>query len=510
MFQFLKNKIPSHFGSVFLFLSTALLFFPPKSFAAERNISKAVVKIYTVKNSYNYHEPWQKMGLQQFQGSGGIIEGEKIITNAHVVSEQTFIQVRKTGEAKKYSAKVLFVEPASDLAILTVEEKQFFKDVAPLEIGELPFVRDKVSVYGYPEGGDTLSITEGVVSRIEHQEYFHSNVNLLACQIDAPINSGNSGGPVIVNGKLVGIAFQGLYGPTTENIGYMVPAPVIKHFLNDVQDAKFTGIPELGLSMQKMENSDLRKRYKLEDNETGILINKVYPESPAENIIFSDDVLLSIDDVQIENDGTIIFRDGERTLLAYLWQKKQVGDEIKIVLKRDGKKIEKKVKLSMPIGYERLVPHKQFGQEPTFYIIGGLVFSTLTRNYLEEYGNQQNWAVNAPKDLMTYYIDGEPSKDKREIVLLINVLADDINIGYHAFTNGVVSKVNGKKISRISDLVEAFENNGDAFHTIEDIHGYKIVLNKKKSEESAAKILKRYLISSDRSSNLKTIKRGEK
>lgn len=494
-------KIPSHFGSVFLFL---LFFFPYSVFASaiELDTTRSVVKIYTVKSQYNYHEPWQKNGIRSYQGSGSIISGQRILTTAHVVSDQTFLQVRRFGDAKKYTAKVESIENVSDLAILKVEDSEFFKGTIPLEIGALPFVRDKVAVYGYPDGGDTLSITEGVVSRIEHQEYIHSSANLLACQIDAPINSGNSGGPVVVNNKLVGVAFQGLYGPTTENIGYMVPAPIIEHFLRDIEDKTLGGIPELGISMQKMENSDLRNKFALKGNETGVLINKIYPDSPAEGLLFTNDVLLSIDGQTVENDGTILFRNEERTFLGYLWQQKQLGDFIAVNVLRGTKRIELRIKLTKAIGFERVVPHKQYDTVPSYYIVGGLVFSTLTRNYLEEYGTEQNWALQAPKDLLSYYLNGEPTREQREIIILVNVLADDINIGYHAFTNGIVTSVNGRNVSNIRELADAFESNKEKFHTIEDNHGYRIVLDRLKSLQSNKNIMKRYLIPSDRSTNL--------
>lgn len=496
------TEIPNRMiGSVFLFCILLLPFS-----AAGDNIgadtARSVVKIYTVKNQYNYHEPWQKNGIRQYQGSGSIISGQRILTNAHVVSNQTFIQVRRSGVAKKYTARVESVENTSDLAILRVDDAEFFRDTTPLDIGVLPFVRDKVAVYGYPDGGDTLSITEGVVSRIEHQEYIHSNANLLACQIDAPINSGNSGGPVIVNNKLVGVAFQGLYGPTTENIGYMVPAPVIQHFLRDIADKKLGGIPELGVSMQKMENQDLRKKFGLKGRDTGVLVNKIYPDSPAEGLLFPDDIILAIDGRQVENDGTILFRQNERTFLGYVWQQKQLGDTIEITVLRNGTKKMVTITLSRAIGFERLIPHKQFNKIPSYYIAGGLVFAPLTRNYLEEYGTEQNWALQAPKDLVSYYLNGEPTKEQREIILLINVLADDINIGYHAFTNGIVTRVNGRNITTMRDLVDAFESNKEQFQTIEDIHGYRIVLDRAKSISNGPAILKRYLISSDRSQDL--------
>jgi S1-C subfamily serine protease len=68
-----------------------------------------------------------------------------------------------------------------------------------------------------------------VVSRIEVTSYAHGSTELLAVQIDAAINSGNSGGPVFnEEGSCVGIAFQSLASADAENIGYVIPTPVIK------------------------------------------------------------------------------------------------------------------------------------------------------------------------------------------------------------------------------------------------------------------------------------------
>ncbi|MBU0650598.1 S1C family serine protease, partial [bacterium] len=299
-----------------------------------QDIAQAVVKIYTVYNSYDYFEPWQMIGQRTKTGSGCVIEGKRILTNAHVVADQTFIQVRKSGDANKYIAKVEMVAHECDLAILMVEDEKFFDGIVPLALGELAKVRDKVAVYGFPKGGDRLSITEGVVSRVEHQEYTHSNANLLTCQIDAAINPGSSGGPVIKDGKIVGVAFQAGEG---ENIGYMVPAPIVRHFLSDIKDKKYDGTPELGVQWEKMENPDLRENYGMKDEQTGVLITDVYSGSSADGNLKIGDVVLSVDNIDIASDGTIEFRKGERTFWGYVFQNKYIGDSINFKILRDKK-----------------------------------------------------------------------------------------------------------------------------------------------------------------------------
>ncbi len=501
-FKRVKMKLVSRLTGTMLPL--LLLLFPSAGHSATMpEVKKAVVKIYTVYNRFNYHEPWQTIGQCLYQGSGCVISGERILTNAHVVSDRTFIQVRRAGEARRYTARVEAVAHECDLALLKVDDPAFFKGVTPLEIGDLPMIRDKVAVYGYPDGGDTLSITEGVVSRVEHQEYMHSHANLMACQIDAPINSGNSGGPVIRGDKLAGIAFQGLNGPSYENIGYMVPSPVIRHFLRDVADGRPDSIPELGIAMQRMENPDLRRRFRMAENMTGVLVNRIFPDSPADGILVQDDIILAVGGSGVENDGTIAFRPGERTYLGYAWQQKQIGDDIGIKILRDGNVRTVTVRLSKAAGFERLVPGKFYDRPATYYVIGGLVFEPLTLNYLEEYGTARDWAVTAPKDLLFYYLHGEPTVERRQVVLLAKVLADEANVGYHEYANGIIERVNGRHVGTLRDLMDAFEKNAGPFHVIEDMHGNRLVLDRKKVETRGPEILKRYRVPFDRSEDLR-------
>lgn len=464
---------------------------------AQTTVRKAVVKIYTVYNEHNYYDPWQMRGQQTSSGSGCIIDGQKIMTNAHVIANQTFIQVKRAGQARKYVAKVEVVAHECDLAILTVADDDFFAGTEPIEIGELAEVRDKVAVYGFPTGGDEMAITEGVVSRIEHQEYSHSRAHLLTCQIDAAINPGSSGGPVIKDGRIVGIAFQGGGG---ENIGYMVPVPVINHFLADIKDGKYDGIPDLGISIQKMENPDIRLKYGMSKKQTGVLINKIYPDSAAKGLLESGDVILSIDNENIENDGTIEFRKNERTSLSYLMQNKYINDTITFEVLRANKVMPVDIKLFEKIDSSRLAPNDQYDVAPTYYIVGGIVFEPLTVNLLKEWGRQ--WYAKAPRNLINYYRRGEPTKDRKQIVILLKVLADEVNMGYHNWKYNVISNVNGKKISDITDLVSAIEEHQGKYHVIEDERGYKIILDRIKVDESAERILKRYKINSDRSEDL--------
>ena len=118
----------------------------------------------------------------------------------------------------------------------------------------LPGLQEPVRVVGYPIGGVAISVTSGVVSRIEVTSYSHGCSELLGLQIDAAINSGNSGGPAFNTlDECVGVAFQSLKHEDAENIGYVIPTPVIDHFITDYdRNGQYTGFPTLGLEWQKL------------------------------------------------------------------------------------------------------------------------------------------------------------------------------------------------------------------------------------------------------------------
>lgn len=474
------------------------------------DVTDAVVKIYTVYNRFNYSIPWQMKGQRSQSGSGCIIKGKRILTSAHVVSDQTFIQVRRSGQTKKYTATVETIAQDCDLAILKVEDPTFFSGTTPITLGELPKIRDKVYVCGFPAGGDKLSVTEGVVSRIEHSSYVQSTAFLLTCQIDAAINAGNSGGPVIKGNRLVGVAFQA--AKSLENVGYMVPTPVIRQFFKDMEEGRYDGIPTLGIFCQKMENQDIRDYYGMSEKQSGVLVDKVYMGSPVSGYIKPGDAILTVDGYAVGVDGTIEFMKGYRTFFEYPIQCRQINDLVDIRILRNKKVSKVRCTLSKRVNFWRLVPPEQHDVSPTYYIVGGLVFEPLTVNYLKEWGS--NWPDNAPMDLVRSYLRGEKSAKRKEVVVLVNVLADEINSGYQDQANEIINNVNGRAISSMTDLVKAFEENKNNYHIIKEEKSYHIILEKNKVDHFGPRILERYMIRSDRSSDLQApnikIKEGGK
>ena len=475
--------------STLLFLLVVFTF-PLLSLATPHDV---VVKVQVMRNPPSYHQPWQNLGHRSVNGSGVIVAPGRVLTNAHVVADSVFIHVQKAGKTEKYPAEVEFFGHASDLAMLRIDDPDFSKGIEPLRFGALPKVRDKVAVYGFPDGGDKLSITEGVVSRIEHINYAYSGAYLLACQIDASINSGNSGGPVIYENQIAGIAFQGM-NVNYENIGYMIPSPVIEQFLVDVKDGEVRGVPDLAITMQKLESLYLRRYYQMLPGEEGALVNRILPGSSAEGLLESADVILAVDGEAVAYDGTIVFSENMRTYFGYLYQNKQVGESIQLSIKRKGERREVRLPLSRPVGTSRLVP-LEFGKKPKYYIAGGLVFQPLTMNYLHEFGGS-NWAQGAPVELTNYAVNGEQESQESGVVILSEVLADRANVGYHELGENVVRQVDGIAVKNFDHFISLIESGTSPYVEILVNRGTRIIFDRKEFFASTEPIIKKFSIAS--------------
>jgi S1-C subfamily serine protease len=491
-----------------LFLITVLSFVLPHPAAAGTDVRRSMVKIYCVQNEPDYDNPWNMKGPESFSGSGCVIEGNRILTNAHVVSNPTFIQVRRNGQSQKHEAKIIAISHDADLALLGVDDPSFFEGVMLLKFGSLPEIEQEVIVYGFPEGGDSLSTTKGVISRIESQRYVHSWIELLAGQLDAAVNPGNSGGPVMVGDRIVGVVMQAL--TNSQNIGYMVPVPVIEHFLTDMEDGRYDGFPEDGIIIQPLENASLKKMHGLNEEQSGAIVSSVTAGSPAKYKIFPGDVLMSIDGHRIADDCTVEFRPNERTGCDFYIKQHQIGEEVVYKILRGAGEHTIRLTLDQPWGKNMLVPTARYSVQPTYYIYGGLVFCPLTLNYL--LSPNGHMSPDSPYNLVTYLNLGDDFQEGEEVVIIIKVLAGNFNNGYENLVNSRIMMVNGKEILNLQDLIRIVEAGTVAetgteepfvvFKTLED---RTIAIDRKRAEAAHDEILSIYRITEDRSSDLKTI-----
>jgi S1-C subfamily serine protease len=457
-------------------------------------IKDAVVKVHIVQHTYETLSPWNS-DSQKGSGSGLIIAGNLILTNAHVAADATFLEVQRHGETKRYEAEVVYISHESDLALLRTKDTSAYKNIKPLELGDLPKMQQPVEVYGFPIGGNTLSVTRGVVSRIEKQNYVHTGENLIAAQVDAAINFGNSGGPVISDGKVVGVAMQS--GFLTENIGYMIPTPIIRHVLDDVKDGKVDGYGFHGFLTQSMENPAMRHKYGLSEDQTGMLVHKVYKNSPADGKIQIGDIVTHIDGHKIENNGTVEFRPGEFIDHTHYIDMHQIGEDIKFKIIRNGQAQEVALRLDKPGKEYLLVKPNQYDKQPTYFIFGGLVFMPLNQNVIDSMEG-----TPARIGALTYE---SPDEKRSEAVIMTKVLPADINKDYHHDSDLLIEKVNGETVRDFRDFYNKVQSSASDFITLQAADDYQLVIDRKEAIERQPEILAQYGVNADRSKDLQAL-----
>lgn len=455
--------------------------------------SSPVVRVDATVQFPDHESPWQAGAPERSTGSGVLIATDRVLTGAHVVAHSTFVQVQKATEAEKAVCRVAAICHDCDLALLEILDKNFTEGVQPAAIGTLPRRQDRVAVAGYPIGGDEVSITEGVVSRLEVQPYAHSQRELLAATVDAAINEGTSGGPVFRDGRVVGIAFQKF--EEAEAAGEMVPATLIQRFLQGVEEERPLTVPGLGIQFQTLENPSLRTHLNLDPQAGGVLVRAVDEGSSAWQQLESGDVLLSVDGFKVESNGTVRYRDELRTRFTVVLSDHFVDDPLPVTIWRQGRLEELELVLRP---YSPLVPRSSFTAGPTYYIWGGIVFEPLSRDFLCTW---DEWSDRAPKDLLALYHYGLRTPERREVVCVSQVLAAELNVGYEGLDYEIVTAVNGVAPVDMQDFVERVERVQGTVE-LRTQGGGLLVLDSEAARRANREVLEHYRIPADRSSNL--------
>src|SRR6184192_177592 len=449
-------------------------------------IQKSLVRITSTEVEPDYRAPWNTGAIGRGVGAGFVIEGPRIMTNAHVVSNTRYLTVERDGDPNKYPARVVFVAHDCDLALITVDSPEFFKNMVPLAFGGIPELESTVSAYGYPIGGERMSVTTGIVSRIDFQLYTHSSIDQhLAVQISAQINPGNSGGPVMQNAKVVGVAFQGYSGDVAQGVAYMVPTPVINRFLKDVSDGRYDGYVDLGITYGKLQNPAQRKFLGLKDDDRGVLVETVVAAGPCAKILQPGDVLLSIDNHPIASDGNVEL-EGERVEMPEVVERKFKRDNVKFDIWRDKQSTGGSVQLDTVPPY--LMQSHKYDVRPRYVLYGGLLFQPLSLDLLEAY---------QPTDLrlrhfFDFYVIDQIYREHPDVIVLTNILPDPINTYLAPYRGGIVDSINGKKIHTLDELSQTLAEPADRFVIDLIGDGPPLVLDPKQIEAARERIRQRY------------------
>ncbi len=480
-------------ASIFCLILIELTFLPTVAEAAA--IETSVVRIVNHYQRGRWDAPWGTYSVGKSTGSGFVIQGGLVMTNAHVVSDSRMLLIYLNNDPRPYEATVKHMGHDCDLAVLEPIDKSRLSGIPPVKFGGLPELRSTVETFGYPSGGRRISSTKGVVSRIEMNRYMHSMIDYhLTVQTDAAINPGNSGGPVVQKKRVVGVAFQG--SSRLENTGWFIPVEVVLHFLIDIADGFYDGFPDLAAMFRNMENPAYRHYVGLKPGQTGMIAETIFPKGSADGYLRAGDVILKIDDHRVANDGTVAIQ-GLRLDAGVLLDRKQNREPVNLEVWRQGKSIQMAVPMAP---YPPLIRKGNiYDRMPRYFVYAGLVFVPLNVEILKLFG--RDWDADAPALLRyTYKYKSieKPSHLHEEPVVLLRRLEHPVNAEMPNFKNLLVQKVNGKPITNLGDLVSVIESSPGPFQVLEFESGIVHVLDADKVADANAVILRQYGIPRDR------------
>jgi S1-C subfamily serine protease len=446
------------YPAIIPFLACLPLLYAQETMPSE--VYRSVLRIEAATQIPDYETPWNSGRFSGGIGTGFIIGENQILTNAHVVSNARRLLVTVHGNPEKYPAKVEHIAHDCDLALLSVEDFGDFESFPRFEIGDVPKLESEVRVIGYPIGGERLSVTRGVVSRIDFQPYSHTRADShLVVQIDAAINPGNSGGPVLQDDKVVGVAFQGLR--QADNTGYIIPTPVVRRFLKDIEDGSYDHYVELGITEFALHNPAMRRALKLPNDGMGVLITNVIPTSSSDGVLEPGDVLLSLNGHAVDSAGMVTI-DGEKTNLNEIVERRFAGDSISVGFIRNGERRTAEVILK-PLPWLRMYAI-QYEKKPRYLVFAGLVFQPLDTNLFAS----SKFDDITVRRLYTDYLPKALFEKHRDVVILTRVESDPINSRLASFTGFALEKINGVEVT---DLAHAHEllhpEEAPEFHVIE-------------------------------------------
>ena len=401
----------------------------------------------------------------------------------------------KKGEPRKYSARLLIRDYHCGLAVLTVPDAEFFNGLKPVEFSEgARLFGETARVYKW----DAMTNLKEYSAELNKSSirFYEPGCGVLMHQFSTVMNEGGNGEPVFINGKLVGIT-TGLSSETKTL--YALASDMIRRMLKDLSSGAYEGMPFFWINSVDIQNDvNLREYFGMGSGDSGVMATDVPSISSGGDVLKKNDIILSINGTPIDDNG--MYDSGRYGKLYYyglIHLDKFVGDEIRMKILRDKKKIDVQFKLKPIPDNCCVIPLISNDRQPRYYIFGGLVLQELTIGYLESFGPE--WKKKGEKRMLYYYDTVKSMADEgadKKIVILNKVLPDPVNKGYQYYGNLVLKKVNGTAARDIAHLKKLVDDSQGRFVMFEFAGNSSIVLDKRSALTGEKELLKKYNISS--------------
>ncbi|WP_395749372.1 PDZ domain-containing protein [Prosthecobacter sp.] len=434
--------------------------------------NNSVVRVNATSQPYSLHLPWQKESASGRRGLGVVLAGNRVLVTAQMVADATYIELELPEKGSKIPAKVVAVDYEANLALLETgasdRQKAFFSGLKPMAVDVSARIGDKVDILQTGRVGELIE-SELIIGKVQIRRYNVEGSGFLVYEANNIVRSeGNSFTLPVVNkaGKLVGLL---LAYDSKNQITTILPAPIIEHFLKDVADGSYEGFPSLGMEMQSTMDEQYREYLGMKPDAPGVLISMVMKGGSAEKAgLKKGDILVAINGFAIDSRGN--YKDPQFGALSsshLVRGRAYVGDKVDIKVIRDGKETTLTGDLARRKPDDFLVLPYLFDKGPRYFLMGGLLFQELSHPYLDAFGEDQRGGAILRLSRIASHPDKFEEEGRKKLIFLSLVLPTPSTQGYDKLGGQVVNKVNGRVITTLDDLAEAFKNAKDGVHVVE-------------------------------------------
>jgi S1-C subfamily serine protease len=464
----------------------------PKEQPVSPEQKSSVVRVNSTNQGYDFLRPWNKQASTSRRGLGVLIEGGKILVTAELVTNSNYVELEKPDGGSKAPARVDVIDYEANLATLVPLDPKFLDGVQALETTTDVKIGDKLSVLQLESNGTPVS-TQGLVTSVEIGRFALEDSGYLIFRLSCPLQFRDNSYtvPIVKENKLAGLLMR--YDSRSQTID-AISSPVLEHFLKEAENAPYKGFPRAGLGFSSTRDPQLRRYLKLQDSDGGVYVGQVERNGPAAKAgIQEGDILVSIDDKPVDPDGNYLHPIyGKLSITHLTTTEAYTGQKVVMTVIRAGQRLAIPVELFRRSPDDYVVAPYSVGKSPRYFILDGLVFQELTRQYLREWG--ANWQKEAPQRLVYYdRFQTDLFPEKRKIVFLSQILPTSDTVGYEQLNHLVVSKVNNQEVKSLADLVAALKAPLDGYQKFEfEEDPHEIFLNAQQAAESAPKLQKIY------------------
>jgi S1-C subfamily serine protease len=457
----------------------------------------SLVRVNVTGQPYDYFRPWQKKASFSKRGLGAVLSQGRVLVTADLVTNQNYVELERAESGEKTAANVQVIDYEANLALLEPIDKKFLEGLAPLEFALDTVVGDRLAAWQLEPTG-ALAVTEGLVTTVQMMHYPVDVGQFLAYRVSIAMQYRENSYtvPLVKNNKLAGLLLR--YDPRSQVLD-SIPAPIIIHFLKDAESGHYRGFPSAGFSFFPTRDPQLRKFAGQTGKPAGVYVTSVEPQSPAMKAgLQAGDIITGIGNNAIDQNGNYVDPlYGKIEFTNLLNVHVYGGDVVPFQIQRAGNAITLNITLEHRPTTDYVIPPYSLGQPPPYYVLGGLIFQELSRQYLKEWGG--NWQKEAPARWV--YFDRFQSElfpeGNQRVVILSQVLPATATIGYDDLAYLTVTKVNGKEIKSLADVAAAVKEPIDGFIKVETEEDPKqIELEAAQVEDEAPALQQNYGITS--------------